>query len=280
VALVIGAPLTIAHRNNLPLERWYGDASVGIAARFGASGVPATSSLVGDRRAVTAGMRAFTGSCAVCHNANGDGKGVFGPATYPPATDLTSHDAQEKTDAQLFWIIKNGLSFTGMPGFGAQYSDQDIWSLVAYIRSLTPGGATPVSLAIPQPTGDQLAMADPAGDAAHRGAAVYFAQGCASCHGAVGNAPGELGLRGQQAREAAEAVRRGRPGMPHYPEAQVSDKDLADLAAYMAMFPNPAGRPGAFGGEREGPGGPGGQGFGGQAGPGVPSAPRPPQGTQ
>ena len=33
-----------------------------------------------------------------------------------------------------------------MPGFGKQYSDQDIWSLVAYIRTLQNGTQTPVSL--------------------------------------------------------------------------------------------------------------------------------------
>ena len=79
------------------------------------------------------------GSCAECHGSTGDGKGVFGAATYPPATDLTSHDVVEKSDAELFWITKNGLNFTAMPGFGDQYSDQDIWNIVAYMRSLQNG---------------------------------------------------------------------------------------------------------------------------------------------
>ena len=42
----------------------------------------------------------------------------------------------------------------------------------------------------------QLEVADPNGDAVERGAAAYFAQGCQSCHGQVGDAPGNLGLRG------------------------------------------------------------------------------------
>jgi mono/diheme cytochrome c family protein len=264
LALIVGAPLTLAHRNNLPLERWYGDVAVDLAARSGAASVPAApASLVNDRRAVQAGMYAFTGSCAVCHNANGDGKGAFGQGTYPPATDLTSHDAKEKSDASLFWIIKNGLSFTGMPAFGHQYSDQDIWSLVAYIRTLQRGTQTQISFVVPTPTAEQLALADPSvDDPVHRGATIYFGQGCASCHGATGNGPGEMALRGFQARETAEAVRQGRRGMPRYGPDQISDSQISDLAAYIGTFGGAPGRPGGPGAA----GGPGGSGNSGGLG--------------
>jgi mono/diheme cytochrome c family protein len=96
----------------------------------------------------------------------------------------------------LFWITQNGLSFTAMPGFADQYSDQDIWDIVAYMRSLQNGQSAAVD--VPSPTFAQLAAADPNGDAAQRGASVYFAQGCQSCHGPVGDAPGNLALRARQ----------------------------------------------------------------------------------
>jgi mono/diheme cytochrome c family protein len=47
---------------------------------------------------------------------------------------------QEWPDRKLFWIIKNGIRLTGMPGFGKLHSDKDIWSLVRYVRGL---GAQP-----------------------------------------------------------------------------------------------------------------------------------------
>jgi mono/diheme cytochrome c family protein len=173
------------------------------------------------------------GSCAECHGANGDGKGVFGAATYPPATDLTNGDPKEMTDAQLAWIVKNGLSFTAMPAFGAQYNDQDMLSLVAYIRSLQSPTATPqAAITIPTPSVEQLGAADPMGSAVQRGAAVYFALGCAECHGATGNAPGDLRLR-RGGGAVTEAVRSGRRGMPAYSFAILSDPGLRDLAAYL-----------------------------------------------
>src|SRR5580693_1667737 len=43
--------------------------------------------------------------------------------------------AKERTASQLFWAIKSGIKFTGMPSFGlAGTSDQDIWSVVAFVK--------------------------------------------------------------------------------------------------------------------------------------------------
>jgi mono/diheme cytochrome c family protein len=69
-----------------------------------------------------------------------------------------------------------------------------------------------------------------------RGAAIYFAQGCALCHGAVGDAPANLGLARGGGPEAVRAIRQGRPGMPQYSQAQLTDAELGDLQAYLATI--------------------------------------------
>jgi mono/diheme cytochrome c family protein len=226
---VVGAPLALNHHQDLPLEQQYGHAVIGIAARLGAGN--ASNPVANNPRTVTAGRDAYTGSCAECHGATGDGKGAFGQSTYPTATDLTSHDVVEKTDAELFWITKSGLSFTGMPGFGDQYNDQDIWFIVSYLRALQ--GGQQAAITVPTPSPSQVTQADPQGAAAQRGAAIYFAQDCQACHGSTGNAPGDLALRG--AGETG-AIRRGRPGMPAYGTDRISDAQLADLQAYLQTF--------------------------------------------
>jgi mono/diheme cytochrome c family protein len=247
---IVGAPLVLMHRQDLPLEQQYGRAAIGVAARLSAGS--AANPVASNPRAVTAGRDAYTGSCAVCHGATGDGKGAFGQATYPTATDLTTHDAIEKSDAELFWITRNGLSFTGMPGFGTQYDDQEIWSIVSYLRLLQAG--QPGALTVPTPSPSQLAQADPQGDGAQRGAAIYFAQNCQACHGPIGNAPGNLALRGSG---ETDAIRRGRAGMPAYGADRISDAQLADLEAYLRTF----------GGQR--------QSGGGAIRPGRPASPEP-----
>jgi mono/diheme cytochrome c family protein len=270
VGIAVIGPLVIAKRSDLPLERIYGDVAVSIASRFGAGNQQNPNAQ--NPRAVSAGRDAYTGSCAMCHGATGDGRGVFGPSSYPNATDLTAHDATEKSDGQMFWIIKNGLSFTGMPGFDNQYSDQDIWSLVSYVRVLQNPSSVPAGrggggsgaqpqfgpIDVPVPSIDQLDRADPASrDPVGRGAAVYFALGCQTCHGAIGDAPGNLGLSRGGGPEAVQAIRDGRPGMPAYKQSLVTDPELSDLQAYFATIGSTQ--------RREGGGGEGGGRFPGGA---------------
>ena len=229
--LVVASVVALTHHTTLPLEQEFGNVAVGLAAEVGGAGNQANP-VAGNQRAIQAGLIAYTGSCAQCHGDKGDGKGAVGQSTFPPASSLTSENAKEASDATLFWIVKNGLSFTAMPGYKSQYADADIWALVAYIRQLQQ---EPVAaLAMPPPTMEQLAEANPQGDAEQRGAAVYFAQGCQSCHGAIGNAPGGLGLGG--GRGVQDAVRGGRLGMPAYAPGQITDTQMSDLVAYMDSF--------------------------------------------
>lgn len=236
------APWLLTHRHSLPLERRFGDYAVSMAARLhaGSAANPAPA----DNRTLERGQYAFTGSCTQCHGPTGNGKnGALSATLFPPATDLTTGDAKEKSDAELFWITKNGLSFTGMPGFAGQYNDDAIWALVAYMRSLQgQGSAARAPITVPAPTGAELAKAGPNGDTAARGAQVYFAQNCQLCHGGAGAAPGELRLRleGNDASTVCQ-IRNGPNGMPAYPNAQISDADMVDLIAFLKTLPTASG---------------------------------------
>jgi hypothetical protein len=41
---------------------------------------------------------------------------------------------QDLSDGEIFYIIKNGVRFTGMPGWGGE--DDENWKLVLFIRRL------------------------------------------------------------------------------------------------------------------------------------------------
>ena len=81
--------------------------------------------------------------CSGCHGANLDGG--RGPAL-TDAKLLT-----QRTDAQLHDSIANGIPGTEMPGFKDTYSDDQIWQLVAYIRSRAATKAKPAF--VPDPSG-------------------------------------------------------------------------------------------------------------------------------
>ncbi len=75
--------------------------------------------------------------CDSCHGKDGRHPTETGRGMYPRVPDLGSPAVQEWSNAELFWIVKNGVRFSGMPAFGKVQSDNEIWDLVHYVRSLS-----------------------------------------------------------------------------------------------------------------------------------------------
>ena len=73
--------------------------------------------------------------CGVCHADDGRAQRSPGQWMYPRASDLTSKQVQSYSDQELFWIIQNGIRFTGMPAFGNVESPDHVWDLVNYMRT-------------------------------------------------------------------------------------------------------------------------------------------------
>ena len=82
----------------------------------------------------------FADHCAICHANDGSGHSEIGDGLYPKPPDLRLPQTQNLTDGELFWIIENGVRFTGMPAFssngGNHGGGQDSWKLVHFIRHL------------------------------------------------------------------------------------------------------------------------------------------------
>ncbi len=81
----------------------------------------------------------FADHCAICHANDGGGKTMVGDGLYPKPPDLRLPETQNLTDGELFWIIENGVRFTGMPAFstgGEHGGTLDSWKLVHFIRHL------------------------------------------------------------------------------------------------------------------------------------------------
>lgn len=102
------------------------------------------------------GQRQFDRHCSRCHGIGGTG-GERGP-------DLTSGFRRASTDGGLYVVVQDGVPNTEMRGFGGTQSEQTVWQIVTYLRSLTGGTRVEVP-------GDATA-----------GAAIYARAGCAECH--------------------------------------------------------------------------------------------------
>ena len=85
-----------------------------------------------DDSLIKSGFDHYDNMCVGCHGGPGSkAAGGFNPS--PP--DL-AEEAEELSAVELFWITKNGIKMTGMPAFGLSHSDQEIWSIVAFLKQL------------------------------------------------------------------------------------------------------------------------------------------------
>ena len=74
--------------------------------------------------------------CAMCHGANGNGKGDLAGEMKSPLKDYTDPAAlKDLTDGELFYVIKNGKG--QMPSEGDRGKDDDIWNMVILVRSFS-----------------------------------------------------------------------------------------------------------------------------------------------
>lgn len=108
--------------------------------------------LVGNRRqknplpstpdTIADGREAFSHYCIVCHGLDGQNTGVpFAARMSPPVPSLASREVQRYTDGQLKWVIDYGIRPSGMPGSKGTLSDEEIWSIVTFLRHLPPAGS-------------------------------------------------------------------------------------------------------------------------------------------
>lgn len=81
---------------------------------------------------VDKGFRLFQAECSMCHSVRGSGAGIMSVGLNPPAPPLA--ELIDMTDAETFWVVKNGIRFTGMPGWQATNTDAQLWDLVAFLK--------------------------------------------------------------------------------------------------------------------------------------------------
>ncbi len=141
VALLIAATASLLHNGlssrakptflEAMLARNARHMAIPAGARKQQNPIPASPDNLRDAR------RHFADHCTVCHGNEGTGDTPIGKGLYPKPPDLRAEDTQKLSDGELFWIIENGVRFTGMPAFGGSHgSEEDSWKLVRFIRHL------------------------------------------------------------------------------------------------------------------------------------------------
>jgi mono/diheme cytochrome c family protein len=89
-----------------------------------------------DPAAMERGFSHYRENCLPCHGAPGGKRTEFAQGLNPQPPELDSPAVKAASDAELFWITKNGIRMTGMPAFGVNHSDDEIRDILAFVRKL------------------------------------------------------------------------------------------------------------------------------------------------
>ena len=81
------------------------------------------------------GFLIYRQECVMCHTPIGRTPRPMA-AGFNPQAPTFGANADHMTPAELFWVTKNGIRFTGMPAWGPSRSDEEIWDIVEFTKSL------------------------------------------------------------------------------------------------------------------------------------------------
>jgi mono/diheme cytochrome c family protein len=82
---------------------------------------------------IARGKKQYGYDCAMCHGADGSGKGEIADLKTKLPDYRDPKSLQDKTDGELFYVIKNGKG--EMPSEGDREKAEQIWDMVNYVRS-------------------------------------------------------------------------------------------------------------------------------------------------
>jgi cytochrome c553 len=185
----------------------------------------------------------FHRACANCHGAPGMAPDLSARQSLPPPPDLTPAP-KEWSDRQLFWIVKHGIKYTGMPAWVAQDRDDEVWALAAFIKRLPQLDATSyreLALGPVEPatqTGRDIAAA---------GLSPHAIEACARCHGDERRGPASKLvpiLHGQPAEFLTQSLEyfanaRRKSGIMQPVAAELDAEAVEKLAQYYSRLKRP-----------------------------------------
>lgn len=94
----------------------------------------ATSPIPLDDTVRARGLRRYDIYCSVCHDKNGDGKGILFERGKVPTPTFHQDRLREAPDGYIFGVITNGFGL--MPSYGYPIPVADRWAIIAHLREL------------------------------------------------------------------------------------------------------------------------------------------------
>ena len=78
------------------------------------------------------GLKIYTTNCAQCHGGLDRQTSVLGKSFYPPAPSLILYPLDDP-EWHVFYAVRTGIRYTGMPAWDKTLSENDIWKVTAFL---------------------------------------------------------------------------------------------------------------------------------------------------
>jgi thiosulfate dehydrogenase len=100
---------------------------------------------------LAAGVKIYQAQCMVCHGSPDGPPSAIALGMYPKPPPLVRLDKTGVTDdsvGETYWKARNGIRLTGMPGFGENLTDTELWQVslvLQHAHNLPPSVSRPLN---------------------------------------------------------------------------------------------------------------------------------------
>lgn len=186
--VALGLPSIAADQPHWPVTRRFLEIVMTHTVRMRTLGDEAPP--LDDPALVLRGAGHYATGCAPCHSAPGQRASLIVQGMLPSPPKLPE-DMHNLSPSEMFWIVKHGLKYTSMPSWPAPKREDEVWAMVAFLRTLPSLDAAEYRrLAY----GERVPEAGIGRDSAHLATLQTPPQtalaNCARCHGEDGTGRG------------------------------------------------------------------------------------------
>jgi cytochrome c553 len=200
---------------------------------------------------VLKGAGHYETGCRPCHGSPDLRRPKIARGMTPHPPDLPSR-IPEWRPRHLFYIVKHGIKFTGMPAWPAQQRDDEVWAMVAFLRELPrldAGAYRRLAHGEAAPSGTRAPLPDLLQSEERLRAMIDTS--CARCHGMDGRGrgagafPALAGQRSAYLLAALRAYARGErhSGIMQPIAAALTIEEMRGLGRYYGTLSPPVSRP-------------------------------------
>ena len=261
LAVVSGLVPIKASSGHWAITAWFLNFSMSRSVSTHSMGITVPGAL-DDPKLVVKGAGHFETGCSPCHGS---------PELPHPriAQRMTPHPPylppkiSEWEPEELFYIVKHGVKFTGMPAFPSQKRDDEVWAMVAFLLELPELDAAGYRRLVQGKHAEDGSAATLADLGGMEGLPRVLAETCARCHGmdglgrGLGAFPKLAGQRYEYLAASLEAYASGRrhSGIMEPVAANLNEEEIRRLARYYSQqepVPTPSSDSGAAAAIRRG----------------------------